>query len=216
MYFFLIIIALLIGLPGIILFILGLIQKKQIQWIIGSAMIFVSLLIFVFSIVMMVRNSANFFRKNLNNNHSYYSNKYDRYSDENNDRENIEESDKTKETFSDDKGISGFIKGVDNKLTLIHVKTDQQLADKGVTIDKIEDYTSQTLKRNGIPLKLNLTENFNGKITLTAYSADNTEISACTIIYSATKGDDQSLEFDFDKIVNFSDIKYCILTESIQ
>lgn len=216
MFFFLIIIAILILIPGIILFILGLVQKKQTQWIIGSVIIFVSLIILVFSIVITIRNSANFFRKNMNHNlnHSYYdNNKYYRYSEENS---NAVESDQTTNKYVDTKDVSGFIKGIDNKLTLIHVKIDQQLTEKGVTIVKIEDYTAQSIKRNGIPIQINLSEDFNGKITLTAYNADNIEISSCTIVFSTTKGKEQSIEFDFNKFVNLSDINYCILTESIQ
>jgi hypothetical protein len=214
MYFFFIIFAILLGLPGIILFILGLVNKKPGQWITGAAIIFASLIIVIFSIVALINisiNSINNFstseKKQLAKPDYYDGNNSNVYSY----TDSLENDRNVKEIKNEDKGVSGFIKGIDNKLTLIHVKINKQLELSGVSIDKIEDYTPQTIKKNEIAVKINFLNDFNGKLILKAYNAANIEISDCIFSCFAKKGESKSAEFQFDKEVMFSEINYCIL-----
>jgi hypothetical protein len=214
MYFFFIVFAILIGLPGIILFILGLVHKRPIQWITGAVIIFASLIIVVSSIVTIINKSINTINKFNNLEKKHHSNPD--YCDGNNSNEysyavNTEKERNVKEIKSEDKGVSGFIKGIDNKLTLIHVKNNKQSELNGISIDKIEDYTPQTIKRNEISLTLNFLNDFNGKLILTAYNTENIEVSESSISCLSQKGENKRVEFQFDKDVKFSEINYCIL-----
>lgn len=215
MFFFLIVFAILIGLPGIIFFILGLINKKPGQWVTGIALSLAAFILIVYSIFGIVNASVNLVKRISKNEfkHSYYNNCNTENSKCN---DSLGRNTTEMDNSSEDKGVSGFIKGNDNKLTLIHVKIDEQLKSKGVSIDKIENYSPESIKRNGIPIKLAFIETFKGKIILTAYDADNNQISTCSINCFAQKGDNKSFEFDFNSLIRLSDINYCILNESVQ
>jgi len=216
MFFFFIVISIFFGLPGLIFFTLGLIHKKPGQWITGIVLTVIALIILIYSIISLINKSVNFISKISTDEFKYSYNHHDRNSEGNTYYDSLEKSKQITEENSDDKGVSGFIKGIDNKLTLIHVKINSQLELKGIVINVIADYTPQSIKKNGIPLKLNFSEDFKGKIKLTVYSNNNNEISSSAINCSAKKGDKQSVEFDFDKTIGLSDISYCMLSESDQ
>jgi hypothetical protein len=214
MYFFFIVFAILLGLPGLILFILGLVHKRPGQWISGAVITLASLIIVIFSIVTMINKSINTINIYSTWEKKHHSNSD--FIDNNNSNEysysdSIENERNGKEIENEDIGVSGFIKGFDNKLTLIHIKVNKQLELNGVSIDKIEDYTPQTIKKNEIPISLIFLNDFKSKLILTAYNAANIEVSECSISFFAKKGEKKRVEFQFDKDVMFSDINYCIL-----
>jgi hypothetical protein len=211
MYFFLFIIAILIGIPGLIFTLLGFIQKKPGQWIPGIVLSSFAILMVILTFVTIVRNAARAIDKNMKW-HQQYSNKYN-YDDNYYNSPDYTNNGQP-DVIADTKEVTGFIKGSDNKLTLITVKTDALLLVKGVAVDKLENYTSASLKKNGIPVEISFSEDFKGGITLTAYDEGNNFISSSSIDCSGQKGNSMSIEFDFEKSINFSNIKYCTLSET--
>jgi hypothetical protein len=211
MYFFLFIIAILISIPGIIFLLLGFIHKKPGQWIPGIVLSSFAVLMVILTFVIIVRNATRAIDKNINW-HQQYSNK--NYYDDNYNNAPEQYDELKQDINSVTKEITGFIKGSDNKLTLITVKTDALLLIKGVAADKIETYTSASLKKNGIPIVIYFSEDFKGGLTLNAYNESNDLISSTSIDCSGKKEDSMSIEFDFEKSINFSSIKYCTLSET--
>ncbi len=200
-----------LALPGLIMLLLGLINKKPGLWITGSVITLIAIIIIIISIYSIVTKSVNYFNK-----HNTHYNKY--YINDNNNRTYKYTDSLTEEKIAseikEDKGTSGFIKGIDKKLTLIYVKTNKQIESKGVSIEKIEDYNQNTIKNNEIPLKLFFLDDFTGKIFLIAYDNRNIELASSIISCSAKKGDKKVIEFNFEKSIVLSDINHCVLYES--
>jgi len=200
MLFFKIVIAIFIGIPGLILFLLGLIRKSPGYWISGGLMTLLSFIIVISAVIRFVNHTRSFMK-----NAYYHSIHISR-------QDNKETPEETAWNGSSvNNSVNGFIKGNDNKLTMITVKIDRTLENKGIVMEKIEDYSPASIKKNSIALRLTFTENFNDIITLTAYTPENTEIESVIRNYNTIKGNTNSIAFDFLQTTAFSEFGYCIL-----
>jgi hypothetical protein len=217
MFFYFIATAIIIAFPGIILFLLGLLHKKPGQWITGVSLILIAILIVVYAFARVINKTTHVINKISSWETRYLQNIKDTAVYVNDDKTHYDttwENNKMKVKLYKGKDVAGFIKGIDNKLTLIRIRIDKQLKSKGIDVDKIEEYPLKCPKVNLIPLKLSFSENFKGKITLTAFDGKK-EIASITTSCSANKWEEKRVEFEFDKTVKLSDIDYCILYDYI-
>jgi hypothetical protein len=208
MFKVLFIIVIFSGIAGIVLFITGLIRKKQRLWVTGIVLTGFTAILLIISVVMAVMRSS----KYINSRNKF---EMEQFQYNKTKSENIEIQE-TSPSLEEKEGVNGFIKGIDEKLTKVDIKADSHLKKQGVNIAAIDDYTIQTTEKNGIPLKIIFNEDYTNNITLIAYDHDYSSIGAYTIACSGKKGEEQKKVFIFSKKIHFSDIYYCILTQSNQ
>jgi hypothetical protein len=220
MFFYLIDIAIVVGLAGLIFIIIGIVKKKAAHWIAGIALTVIASLLVVYAFARVINKTNNFFDR---------VNRWERKIDkkleqvlpdtieEKTHYDTVFENNKMKVRLYKGKDIAGFIKGTDNKLTLIKIKLSKPIKNKGISIDKIlEEYSLEPPKKNLIPLSLCFSRDFKSRITLSAYGLDKKEISSSTISCSALKGEEKKVVFEFEKSLKLSDIDYCIIYDSTQ
>jgi hypothetical protein len=220
MFFYLIDIAILVGFAGLIFIIIGIVKKKPGQWIPGIALTVIATLLIVYAFARVINRTSNVIDR-FSRWEKKYSNKLeqilpDTTIEEKTHYDTVYENNKMKVRLYKGNDIAGFINGTDNKLTLIKIKLSKALKSKGVSIDKIEEYSLKRPVKNLIPLRLCFSKDFKSKITLTAYGQGKNEISSSTISCSALKGEEKNVVFEFEKSLKLSDIDYCIIYDSTQ
>jgi hypothetical protein len=208
---FLISVLLFAGL-GLLLLILGIIQKKAGQWIPG-------ILVMVCSMVFCIAGFAYLIGKTADYNKCSNINYYDNYTNPD-EYENEEEPGDTA-NYGDDESISkgesyvtGFIRDADKSLIHIKVIPDPILKDMGISLVKIDTYSASGNKNKTIPLTIDFSKKFKGELQLLLYSSDNEEIGKSLVQVSQNENTAFTIKFLYDNETNFLKTEYARLKSS--
>ena len=208
---FLISVLLVAGL-GLLLIILGSIQKKAGQWVPG-------ILVMVFSMVYCIAGFAYLIGKSAETGTCRNINYYDDYT--------VPEESQNEEYPGDtathepgefiSKGeayITGFIQDADKSLIHIKVIPDPILKDMGISLVKIDTYSASGNKNKTIPLTIDFSKKFKGELQLLLYSSDTEEIGKSLVQVSQDANSAFTIKFLYDNETNFLKTEYARLKSS--
>ena len=203
--FLMVILAILGGVSGITLLIIGLINSKRKLWLPGAIIVTVSIIIgivgFLFSIRTFVTNIADNIKDlDKHNKHNNYV-----FSDSSTFSERPVDT-----TFAEP--ISGFIEDTDNSMVYIKVFPSRDLSAFGITLEKVDKGKKSANVQKAIALILNFDRAYNGKLRITAYDYEKKELGSSGASADKKSGEISSVNFAFSDNVNFSVIDYCTLT----
>jgi hypothetical protein len=195
----------------LILFILGLIQKKTGQWVAGVIMFILSIIIAVIWFVGIIVKIP----KNFESKVKYHSDEYEQYDNYNNDTESYNDEDNY---IVDDKNnsdkISGFIQDVDKSLVYIKIVPEPALKDYGIKLNKIDTYSSKDGSSKMIPLNISFTDKFKGELQLILYSSGREELGKSLVHIGQEKNTTFTVRFIFEDEANFLKTDYALLKSS--
>lgn len=197
---------------GLLLLILGIIQKKAGQWVPG-------ILVMVFSMVFCIAGFAYLIGKTADTRTCSNFNTYDNYDipDEYNDETDIADTTANEPGEFISKGeayITGFIQDADKSLIHIKVIPDPILKDMGISLVKIDTYSASGNKNKTIPLTIDFTKKFKGELQLWLYSSDNEEIGKSLVQVSQDANTAFTIKFLYDNETNFLKTEYARLKSS--
>jgi hypothetical protein len=191
---------------GLTLLIIGLVQNKLKFWIPGLIVFVIALIIGLTSAIFSFKNIITTFSHNVGKHriHGYLDSINTIFSNTKFDINSPVDS-----TFSNQ--VSGFVHDTDNSLIYIKVFPKKNLADKGVTIEKVNKGKTPG---KSISLILDFDKEFVGNIKLTAFDYLKKELGSS--IFKANKKEDEisNINFTFPDNIKFSSIDYCTLTEA--
>ncbi len=183
---------------GLLLFILGLIQKKPGQWVPGIIVTFFSCIFGIFVFVYMIKSSAD-----RNETSSTYENDNDRSSLDNDTYQSEPQPTKiTPEETTEDQ-VSGFIQDADKSLIYIKITPEVALKDYGIKLEKIDTYFAKTKNKKIIPLVLNFTTKCKGDMVLILFSSSNEELGRSKIEVNQQGNTSITMKFMFPDETNF-------------
>jgi hypothetical protein len=211
----LILITLAIASVGLVLFILGLILKKPGQWIPGIVLTGVSVILGIYSLILVVNMSENrsdsysgsFGNPNIERD---YSSPYD----DNNDAQAVPDEKSKMETDENSSRISGFIQDDDKSLIYIKVFPSADLYDMGIKITKIDSYSNSARKQKMIPLEINFANKFKGNLQLILLSSSEEEMGRSSVQVNQNGNTTFTVKFVFDKTANFLQTDHARLKSS--
>mgnify|MGYP001210806459 CR=1 FL=1 len=198
---------------GLLLIILGIVQKKAIQWIPG---IIIAIGAAVFCITGIVR-MAQSFQKTIEynrtwNGETWETPDYDIPNDTSqNDTTSIKSSN---ENTSGESYITGFIRDSDKSLIHIKVMPDPVLQDMGITLTKIDTYSVNSGKLKSIPLLIDFSREFKGELQLLLYTSDNVLIGKSLVQINQHKNTAFTVKFQYPDETNFLQTSYARLKSS--
>jgi len=194
---------------GLLLFILGLIQKKPGQWVPGIIVTFFSCIFGIFVFVYMIKSNveSHYNRmSDLDNNLRDYSSPYDQdNSNQNSDRYQRQQQpaqEVTPEETTEDQ-VSGFIQDADKSLIYIKITPEVALKDYGIKLEKIDTYFAKTKNKKIIPLVLNFTTKCKGDMVLLLFSSSNEELGRSKIEVNQQGNTSITMKFMFPDETNF-------------
>jgi hypothetical protein len=197
----LLLITIIIGSLGLILFILGLILKKPGQWIPGIIFTVVSVILGIYSLIQFgdsIRHTS--FRSNYNFTYNYN----DTENDDTNNETPTAPEDKTNATKDENNSrISGFIQDDDKSLIYIKLYPEAELYDLGLKITKIDTYNGSGKDKKVIPLEINFANKFKGNLQLILFSSDNEELGSSNVQINQDGNTTFTIKFVFNKTANF-------------
>lgn len=204
---FILLCVIIIGL-GLLLLILGIVQKKAGQWVPG---ILVTILAFVFCVVglfFLIGKTANLPRNTTIN----------YYDDNDPSQRNYEEYNDNDTTSADDEFVStgeeyitGFIQDTDKSLIHIKVMPDAILKDMGITVNKIDTYVAKGSNTKTIPLNITFSNKFKGELQLIIFSSDNEELGKSLVQINQSENSTYTVKFLYEKGTNFLRTEYARL-----
>lgn len=197
---------------GLLLIILGIVQKKAGQWVPGILITTIAMIFGVAGFVYVIGKTAN------TNNHNS-SNYYDYNNPPQDNRYNNEEADTTENNndaveAENDKYITGFIQDIDKSLIHIKIIPDPILKDLGININKIDTYVVNANAGKVIPLNITFSKKFKGTLQLLLFSSDNEEINRSFLQINQNENSTFTVKFLFDKETNFLKTSYARLKSS--
>jgi hypothetical protein len=203
-FYVLIILAIVIGLTGIALLIVGLVIKKQPIWISGIIGFVLAIIIVAFSIISSFSKIVHWLEGK--GGHNTYQN-YDQ----------PEVNDTTNKTVALDTAkaheISGFIQGKNNSSVFIKISASDVADQKGIELVKIEKPAATPANKKVISVKINFNKEYNGTIQLRALDSGNKMIAQAEMKMNVRTSKGYIIDFYFPGTTNFSLIDHCILTE---
>ncbi len=203
---YLLISVLLIGF-GLLLIILGIVQKKAGQWVPGILITVFALVFCIAGLIYLIDKSAKNGNCDMSYNYEYSDTPYDSYEEDTDTAKTSDETDNYNEGY-----ISGFIQ--DDDKSLIHIKLipDPVLEDLGITVIKIDTYAAGGNKT--IPLNIDFSKKFKGELQLILYSSDDEEIGKSLVQINQNENSAFTVKFLFDKNTNFLKTEYARLKSS--
>jgi len=203
-FYVLILCAIVIGLAGIALLIVGLVIKKRPLWVSGIIGFVLAIFIAAFSVIA----SFNKMVRCLEGNgiHSNYNNNLQRDVADSINKAVTPDTAKVHE-------ISGFIEGKNNSSVFIKVSTSDQVDQKGIVLVKIEKPVVNPANKKVISVKINFNKDYIGTLQLKAFDGSNKMISVAEIKMNVRKSKGYIIDFYFPGTTNFSLIDHCILAE---
>jgi len=208
---FLISVILFAGL-GLLLIILGIIQKKAGQWVPGILIMVCSMVFCIAGFAYLIGKTADY---NKCNNLNYYDDYTipDEYENEQKPGDTANYGDD--EYISDGESyVTGFIQDADKSLVHIKVIPDPILKDLGITIIKIDTYGASGNKNKTIPLTIDFSKKFKGELQLLLYSSDNEELGKSLVQVSQNENTAFTIKFLYDNETNFLKTEYARLKSS--
>ena len=203
-FYVLIILAIVIGLTGIALLIVGLVIKKQPIWISGIIGVVLAIIIVAFSIISSFSKIVHWLGGK--GGHSTYQN-YDQQV----------VNDTTNKTVALDTAmvheISGFIQGKNNSSVFIKISASDAVDQKGIELVKIEKPAATPINKKGISVKINFIKDYNGTLQLEALDQKDKVISRAEMKMNVRTSKGYIIDFYFPGTTNFSLIDHCVLTE---
>lgn len=203
--FMMIIIAILAGIGGLALLIIGLINNKLKLWLSGAIALFVAIIIGILGSVYSIKSVVSNFAENIdklkmeNKHNSYVFSDSTTFSDR-----------PVDSTFAEP--ISGFIEDTDNSKVYIKVFPSKDISNFGITLEKVDKGKKSANVQKAISLILNFDRQYNGKLRLRVFDYEKKEIGSSGASAIKKSGEISSVNFAFPDNVNFSVIDYCTLT----
>jgi hypothetical protein len=203
--YLLLIIAILTGVAGLTLLIIGLINSKRKLWLPGIIILSSAILIGIFGFVFFIKTFVTTIKDNIGkldkmNKHNSYV-----FSDSTTYNERPVDS-----TFAEP--ISGFIEDSDNSKVYINVFPSRDITPFGITLEKVDKGKKSATVKKAISLMLSFDRAYNGKLRLTAFDYEKKELGSSGASADKKSGEISSVNFVFPDNVNFSLIDYCTLT----
>ncbi|HNW90484.1 MAG TPA: hypothetical protein PKN48_12530 [Bacteroidales bacterium] len=192
---------------GLLLLILGIVQKKAGQWVPGILITIFALVFCIAGLIYLIDKSANNGNCDMSYNYEYSDTPYDRYEEDTDTAKTSDETDNYNEGY-----ISGFIQDDDKSLVHIKLIPDPVLEDLGITAVKIDTYAAGGNKT--IPLNLDFSKKFKGELQLILYSSDDEEIGKSLVQINQNENSAFTVKFLFDKNTNFLKTEYARLKSS--
>lgn len=199
------IIAILAGVAGLTLLIIGIINSKRKLWLPGAIILSISITIgiigFLFSVKTFVTNIKDNIIKldNMNKHNSYVCSDSTTYNDR-----------PVDSTFAEP--ISGFVEDTDNSMVYVKVFPSRDITPFGITLEKVDKGKKSANVQKAISLILSFDRAYNGKLRLTAFDYEKKELGSSGASADKKSGEISSVNFAFTDDVNFSLIDYCTLT----
>jgi hypothetical protein len=203
--YLLLIIAILTGVAGLTLLIIGLINSKRKLWLPGIIILSSAIIIGIFGFVFFIKTFVTTIKDNIGNLDKM--NKHNSYvfSDSTTYNERPVDS-----TFAEP--ISGFIEDSDNSKVYIKVFPSRDITPFGITLEKVDKGKKSATVKKAISLMLSFDRAYNGKLRLTAFDYEKKELGSSGASADKNSGEISSVNFVFPDNVNFSVIDYCTLT----
>ncbi|HOY31829.1 MAG TPA: hypothetical protein PKW80_08135 [Bacteroidales bacterium] len=193
---------------GLLLIILGIIQKKASKWVPGILLTVVAVIFCIAGLIYLIGNTAD----NLKCDRSYqfdndsalpeYEDTYNPYDTTYNEDDTVTEN----ENY-----ITGFIKDTDKSLIHIKIIPAPELADMGIIVNKIDVYTDTGSKKKTIPLNINFSRKFQGTLHLALYSSDDRETGRSSLQISQNENSTFTVKFIFGNETDFLKTEYAHL-----
>jgi len=203
-FYVLIICAIVIGLTGIALLIVGLVIKKQPLWVSGIIGVVLAIVIVVFSVISSFSKIVHWLEGK--GGHNTYQN-YDQQV----------VNDTTNKTIALDTAkvheISGFIEGKNNSSVFIKISASDALDQKGIVLVKIEKPAATPANKKVISVKINFSKDYNGTLQLEAFDGSKKMIAQAEMKMNVRTSKGYIIDFYFPGTTNFSLIDHCILAE---
>ena len=199
--------VIIIGL-GLLMLILGIIQKKTGQWVSG---ILIMLFALVFCIVGLIWMASKITSKAVDNS------KQLEYNDQPYDDEMEENYGDTvyhggESVSTDDNYITGFIQDDDQSLIHIRVIPHPLLEDLGIVIKKIDTYATKGKKN--IALHIDFSKKFKGALELSLYSSDGEALGKSLVEINQEENSAFTVNFSFSPETNFLKTAYARINSS--
>jgi len=205
--YLLVILALLAGIGGIIMLILGLVHSKQKLWLPGSIIFLIAIIIGIWGMVIIIHSFVPKVVESvakIENNAMHYSNIFS---------DSLSYMDKPVDTtFSE--SISGFIEDSDNSLVYIKVFPKRDLILSGISLEKVDKGKKSKKVQKAISILLNFDKNYAGNLKLTVYDYEKKELGKSITEVNSKAGEIEKVNFAFADEVNLSLIDYGTLTFS--
>ena len=192
---------------GLLLLILGIVQKKAGQWVPGILITVFALVFCIAGLIFLIDKSANNGHCDMSYNYEYSDTPYERYEEDSVTAEMSDETDNSNEGY-----ISGFIQDDDKSLVHIKLIPDPVLEDLGITAVKIDTYAAGGNKT--IPLNLDFSKKFKGELQLILYSSDDEEIGKSLVQINQNENSAFTVKFHYDNNTNFLKTEYARLKSS--
>jgi hypothetical protein len=188
-------------LAGLILFIIGLVNKKQKMFITGLSIFIVGLVALIVSLFIGALKLSEKIKKEANKNQSYFNsvmdpqpNPYAICGDSNRVEKN---------------SAFGYITDENGNNVYVKVQPGAEFISKGIRIESIRKSSSTDKQKKHISLALSFESSFSGRVTLTAYSLKSKELGKSTSVIDSKAGSVMDVAFLLSKNILFSDISYC-------
>lgn len=200
--FLFVIIAILLGISGILFLVLGLISSQPKKWIPGLIAFLLAIFIGIFSIVSSIQNIAEKVRRfnNYTSSH-HWQNTFN--------ADSLFEQQRPVDTAFTEP-VSGFIEDEENSLVYIRIYPHHNLSDK-LTIQKFNKGKAEKNKL-AIEILLDFETKFSGKLNLSIYSNNKVLLGESLINITGNPGFQSKINFPFSTDVKFSEANYGTLT----
>ena len=199
--------TLIIGMTGIVLLIVGLIQKTKSLWISGIISIALAIVLFLSSFVFGVYKFFTIIEKAAKSNYQYIDYQYKKTPYYNNE-------DSTETSLDNNYGQpqTGIIEDDNSSEVFVKVYPNKTITAQEIDLIKIE--RNKKTKKNTICLLISFEQKYNGEFILNAYDANNYLIDSSKVMIQMNANMENTIEFIFPKSTNFSIISYLTLDES--
>ncbi|MFH0866997.1 MAG: hypothetical protein V1904_12445 [Bacteroidota bacterium] len=202
--FLLIIISILSGITGIILFITGMFKGKTKMWISGlvffAAGIIIGIMNFNKSLSVITDNTV------VNADSTIAKKKHNNYvfSDSTTYSERPVDS-----TYAEP--ISGMVEDEDFKKVYIKIFPSRDIKSCGLSLEDVENGHHSKEVSKAIAVVLNVDKAFSGNLMIHAYDYEKKLLGKSTAKVKGLMGDRKTVNFPFTKSIDFSLIDYCTL-----
>lgn len=205
--FFYLIFALITGITGIIVLIIGISRRKTHVWITSIILMLVAIVFGITSIITGVRvllNNPDYLRD------KEYSYRWFNDKGRSQHHENFTDDIPVEKYKSEVKAVIVDYKGVEENVKVLARK---RLSRKGIGIEDLIIKNEITGSyHNVVFLKLTFSKSFRGYLHLKAFDESREGIAKSTIEFDVEDTLDLELEFGFDRDISLSEIDYCTLS----
>jgi len=206
--YILIIVAVIVGFTGLILFVLGLVQAKKVMWGFGL----ISMVLAFFIAYLTIHSAINkYSRRFSQHKQQEYPNQWGEdqyfYNDSTGETEYFPDS-----IYSN--VISGYLKNRKMDLVFMKLLVNNELENMGIHVSKITqpNSTFENEFYSVVSLYLSFSESFWGLLELKSYDEKRYELSSSIIEVSQSRGMDLYVDFNLENNVKLKDIDYLTLS----